>query len=589
MACQESTHIGILSLDDKRYQGQLQLHFERNGAEASDAGRRSLACASRRVVSFYFVPAVRSLKGCVMDRLTDWLFSKFQMGVMIWVDNGKLHYRNPPGALGSDDIIMLREMKQDIITVLTERQSDFRASPELQHRTGSDVAPLTLQQEWYFSHLNDYKGPATTLTPASVPIALRLLGSLDVGALGKSLNMMLRRHESLRTRMAVVGATPLQRIDRANERQLPVIDCNGNSLDGIEERARGAVKEFFSKPLDLMTGPTLDLRLMRLGDSDHVMALLWDHFIMDRTSVVLFFQELWTLYADIRLGRPLSNQQEPTQYADYAVWQRKRYPLWLREQSDYWRATLAGSALLQIPMDSGLSDMEPETGGVVQFSLDRALKNSLLDLAKLHRSSPGMIMLSVLSILALRLCNQRDFLIPLDVSGRRYPEDSDVIGLFSGPLLLRIQLSGSETFVETLKSVSNVFLTANEHLDYAQNLIKGAAFRGSMVRWYPWAFNLDMSARPPEDQQAVCPIAAPFAVEPEKSADSVATFKWPEPNKWNLALYNMPESIDGALFYRADLFKRATVERIVRSLQSIAEQVVVNPHARLFSLSCCAT
>jgi len=376
----------------------------------------------------------------------------------------------------------------------------------------------------------------------------------------------------------------MQRIERVTERHLPVIDCSGG--DKNEEQARGAIKAFVNKPMDLMKGPTFDLLLVKLSEQDHVIACLWDHSNMDRTSIVLFFEELWTFYADMRLGKPFSIQRGATQYADYAVWQRKTHPAWLAEHRDYWSETLAAGTLLQIPTDEVSSEIEAETGGFVRFSLDLTLKNPLSDLAQHHRVSMGMTMLALLSVLALRFCNQRDFVIPFNVSGRRYPEDSQVIGLFTGPLLLRIHVSESATFVETLKRVSKVLFIANKHSDYDQNALNNNSFQGVLFNWLPWAFRIDMSAQPPRDQQVVCPVAVPFALDPAKNVDNTATFRWPAPNTWHLELHNMPESIDGVLLYRADLFKRSTVECFVRGLMSISKQVGENPRARLSSLSC---
>lgn len=520
-----------------------------------------------------------SVKGYVMDRLTDWLSSMYEKGMTIWTDNGQLRYRSPPGALSPEQVLMLREMKHDIIAVLTDCRSPSVVSPALQNRAGPDVAPLAFQQEWYFSMRRAFERTATTVAPMPVPIPLRLSGRLDVGALQRSLDAMVRRHESLRTRIVEVRGVPEQRIDKAAERELCILDCTSFSQRELEEDVHHIVQSFCNTPMDLKAGPTFDAKLLRLSATEHVLAFVWDHFITDRTSIVTFFREFWTIYKDIVLGRRSSLRHVAGQYADYAVWQKRTYPRWLREHSGYWKDRVSGGTPLQIPTETGLDHIKPGTAAVLQFSFNHALKNSLLDLAQHHRSSPGMIILAVLSVLGFHFCKQGDFVIPFNVTGRRYPEDSNVLGFFSGPLLLRIQLSGNESFVEVLKHVSNEFLTANEHLDYGQNVKDERAFQSVLVTWYPWSSSLFMAGQPTGDQGDVCPITTPFAMNSE-----IGEFRASDPYKWRLFLQNMPESIDCTLGYRTDLYARGTMERFVRELLLISEQVVANPQVRTSSV-----
>src|SRR6266511_3846848 len=71
-------------------------------------------------------------------------------------------------------------------------------------RRGDIHFPLSFAQQrlWFLSHME----PDSPFY--NIPGAVRLRGRLDVIAMSRSLNEVLRRHESLRTTFAVIGGQP---------------------------------------------------------------------------------------------------------------------------------------------------------------------------------------------------------------------------------------------------------------------------------------------------------------------------------------------------------------------------------------------
>jgi hypothetical protein len=78
-------------------------------------------------------------------------------------------------------------------------------SLSIPRRTEADVLPLSFAQEriWFLSQWEP-DSPAY-----NIPIALRLTGSLNVAALERSLNEIVRRHEILRTRCLIRDGRPV--------------------------------------------------------------------------------------------------------------------------------------------------------------------------------------------------------------------------------------------------------------------------------------------------------------------------------------------------------------------------------------------
>jgi len=83
------------------------------------------------------------------------------------------------------------------------------------------------QRLWFLDHLDHAAGAAYHL-----PLALRLTGSLDKAALQATLDRLVARHETLRTRFELVDGEPVQKIAPADYRfQLEQQDLRPMSAD----------------------------------------------------------------------------------------------------------------------------------------------------------------------------------------------------------------------------------------------------------------------------------------------------------------------------------------------------------------------
>src|SRR4029079_14157369 len=90
-----------------------------------------------------------------------------------------------------------------------------------------------------------------------VATALRLTGPLDVSGLEKALQMVVDRHEALRTRFPAVDGNPIQVIDPALKVELRVVDLSQLLETDRDSRCLQRLKEAAQEPFNLATGPLL--------------------------------------------------------------------------------------------------------------------------------------------------------------------------------------------------------------------------------------------------------------------------------------------------------------------------------------------
>jgi hypothetical protein len=446
--------------------------------------------------------------------------------------------------------------------------------------TSPASAPLTFQQEliWSIIQKNHSASHRTAY-------ALRLVGALHVEFLRGSLDAAVRRHASLRTRIIVVDGVPQQVIDEPAAYRLPIVNCAADALESDPDAdARYFVGKFLAQRVDLAAGPLFDVKLFRLSDREHVLAIVVHHIISDHMSDVLLFKELWSSYESLVSGARTLLADIPLQYRDYAGWQSSTRPRWMAQHGSYWKQKLAGAVPIQMPIDGGLESVQPHSTAELRMSFDEPLSSALHDLARRQRTMPALILVALYAALVSRWCRQNSFVIPFAVSGRHFPEHLNVIGSFAHLLFLRVELTGHETFLDLLKLITAEFFSAWRHLDHGKVCRDAPELtHGTLWEWLSWCpSELRGTYTPSEwngrsDLPAVDSFSVKNATAEERRQESeIALYFW-----------NSPEGIRGHGHYRADLFTPGTIDRFLRALRLLGAHVARDPLAHVASFQTC--
>ena len=104
----------------------------------------------------------------------------------------------------------------------------------------------------------------------NIPGAVRLEGRLNLEALERVINEIVRRHEVLRTRFEVEAGEPAQVIDAWEPRRLEVEDLTSLTAEEREEEVRRIAREEAETGFDLSRGPLLRVKVLKLEEEEHV-------------------------------------------------------------------------------------------------------------------------------------------------------------------------------------------------------------------------------------------------------------------------------------------------------------------------------
>lgn len=160
------------------------------------------------------------------------------------------------------------------------------------------VAPSHAQQRFLLLNELEAGNPAYHMA-ASV----RLSGTLRADVLRSSVEMLIGRHEVLRTVFPSQDGDTWQQVLAEAACPVPVSD-----LSALAAQRRSAECERISRaeaeaPFDLAHGPLLRARLVKLADREHVLLLTLHHIVADGWSVALIMRELATAYEALAQGR----------------------------------------------------------------------------------------------------------------------------------------------------------------------------------------------------------------------------------------------------------------------------------------------
>jgi natural product biosynthesis luciferase-like monooxygenase protein len=486
--------------------------------------------------------------------------------VRVWVEEGRLRYSAPKGALSPELLERLREQKPALMEYLQRARGAVRAVlPALEPVPRDGPLPLSFPQQrlWFLSRFQQDGGVSYNM-----PGALRLEGELDVDALEAAFAALVHRHESLRTRFPEVDGGPVQRILPEGALPLERLDLRGLAEPERAARLRERARQEAEHRFDLTQGPLARAVLARLEGRSHVLLLTLHHVIADAWSLGILFKELAELYA-ARVGRRAARLEAlPVQYADFAVWQRQKLVGVLDAQREYWKKQLAGApALLELPTDRPRPAVQTFRGATVPLTLDAALAAGVRALAERHGATPFMVLLAGFQALLSRYSGQEDLVVGSPVANRRQRETEGLIGFFVNMLALRAPVRADAPFRELLARVKEVALDAYANQDVPFEQLVEALQPERNLSHTPLFQVMFMLQNAPSGRLELPGLDV--RLEDFESVSSKFDL--------TLSLTEAASGYEGWLEYNVDLYDEATARRMAGHLRTLLGAAVEDP------------
>ena len=333
-------------------------------------------------------------------------------------------------------------------------------SPAHIDRAGS--APLSFSQErmWFINQLNPDNAAY------NVAAALRFSGSLNHEALTRTMDELVRRHESLRTTFHIQAGSPVQVVAPVAPAVWTRFDLRNIPEAQRETEAMRLMNAEAQYLFDLEHGPLARFSLIQVHDDQHLLVMNMHHSISDAWSMGVIARELVALYNAYTSGVQPQLPEPQLQYSDFAVWQREWFQGNILEtQMAYWRKQLADVPVLELPTNHPRPAVQTYRGAHQMITLPDSLLRSLQTLSQQEGVTPFMALLAAFQVLLYRYTGQADTAIGVPIANRRWLSAEDLVGTFVNTLVMRTNLSGAPTFREVLQRVKATALEAYAHQD----------------------------------------------------------------------------------------------------------------------------
>ncbi len=384
--------------------------------------------------------------------------------------------------------------------------------------------------------------------------ALQLDGPIDADRLTRALELLVERHESLRTVFAMVEGELKQKVLTRKNSGFRVERMSiHDGLDAI-------VRQEAQQPFDLARGPLFSATLIRVTPARHVLLLTLHHVIADAWSIHILTRDLPALYEGRDLP-PLS-----IQYRDYAAWQNALLESPASQaHRDYWRTALQPPPpRLQMPLDYPRPARLGHAGRSLELELDEAQVAGLTALARECGASLYAVVLSSICILLHRYTGSEDMTIGTVSAGRDREELEPQIGAFLNPVVLRVRIRKSNTVEEVIGIVSKASSEALEHAAYPFDLVLE-----------------DLKVRTPANHSPLFDVQVDYIPALETRHDLPVTVLAQEDiaSKFDLSFHIVEESgrLRIAFIYNTSLFRPETIAAMRDRLIEIQEACARDP------------
>ena len=331
------------------------------------------------------------------------------------------------------------------------------------------------QRLWFL----DKTHPGNTLY--NLFFGLHFYGDINIDWLEKSLNLIIERHEALRTNIKEVAGVAYQdvqpfsalKIECADLDALDVLDEAGTNADqlkadqlSVEEKLAKLAKQQAEQPFDLQQDALFRFLLIRVTDDHYVGFFTIHHLIFDAYSVENFCIELSQSYRALATAEDQNLADIAIQYKDYALWQQR----WsesehYQRQLDYWQQQLDGAPeRINLSIVKPVSPSEKKHRGAERsIVFPASLSQQITQLAQEQNSTLYMVMLAMFNLLLSRYSGEQDICIGTSIANRDRLETEPLIGFFVNLLVMRNQVDAQISFDEFLRNVSATATDAYRH------------------------------------------------------------------------------------------------------------------------------
>ncbi|GGG23273.1 hypothetical protein GCM10007304_41350 [Rhodococcoides trifolii] len=431
-------------------------------------------------------------------------------------------------------------------------------------RTESNEAPAAPAQERILHWVSTRR-----TQDWNVPVALRLVGELDIDVVRASVADLVSAHDSLRTVHAQTESAPWLRV---LEHAVPELDV----IAVTESALADALDAFARSPIDVTTETPVRVRLFECGPANHVLAVVVHHLVADGRAMAVLMRDMLTAFAARTAGAP-GLPAGRVRYVDYAAWRHDvlgdpRDPSTeFARQLRHWDALMAReSDRPRLRTDRPRPAVWESAGGAVEFRIEPNRHAKLGLLARSADAGVFVVLQAAFAVVLARRGDDPDVTVATATANRPHPDLADVVGNFSEDLPMRLSVNDSRTFRDLMGGVRRALADGLANPDVSAPRLAAALGVPITTAEHPF-FPATLIVQPAADMVDSIDIGG-VTVSREPIANTVAK------HELEITLAEHPDSggLDGTLLYPLSLFDPSTAESVVQGFLAVLDAVAAD-------------
>ena len=422
-----------------------------------------------------------------------------------------------------------------------------------------------LQQGMLFHHLQ-----APDHDPYITQNILCLEGKLDMECCMESYQMLIQKHQNLRTVFFMEKGGYFQKIVPYQPQEVELYDFTGFSEDKKQEKLSEIMEEDLKRSFHLFEEIPIRLKIIKQSECTHQLIWTTHHIIIDGWCIGILLSDMLEFY------HRLVNKKEVELEAGSDYFQ---YIKWLKEQDTgegirYWKERLSGYESVS-DLSSGVKRQKDNMKfQQYQFTFPDELRDKLTAISREYCISMNHIYESIWGIVLQKLLNTNDVAFGKVVSGRNHDiEDIEsMIGLFINTLISRITSHNSDTYITLALRVQDDYFDSYEHDYITLSDIHQAVGREHMIS------HIFVCENFLEDER--------FQELQNKNGLSAKMEKYHDITNYDLAVVvDDKQELCWSFEYNSSVYRDEFFEKIETYIRHVTKQICGNPNCLVVDIS----
>lgn len=289
------------------------------------------------------------------------------------------------------------------------------------------------------------------------PIFLKFQGELNITFLKKTLHCLTNKHPLLKATIAVEKGIPYFKIP-LEIGTFEVNDVLLNESINKDTEAKTLINHILKTPFDLKNEALSRATIVHIENNEFLLLFMGHHLIFDGYAQEIFINDLQSIYdklskgelLDLEIHLPKNNKAENVEKAEV-----------------FWKKYLRGDERFDLFFTKKRPMIPSYSGGCYEIEIEKKIVQNL---AENYDSNLFIFLLSLFKITLSKFSRQKEVVIGIPISVRKFPEEEQVLGFFLNVLPIKIDFISRNTIEKIVKSVEVDFLKiySNRHMHFAK-------------------------------------------------------------------------------------------------------------------------